>query len=343
MSKNQHPENSPSPTSSELPILDDFYIFDLTLGCRYVAFRFQGNDSPVGKSIYDIMTPTGIEELLAHMLSDSHAPMFVKTSRGIALVLSSLVPSASLGILIYSRMGSDNLYRICRRFNLAARYSNELLRSGRCRMTNNCLQNEHRLLSLINIYMSIFSTDMCNRMLTGNLTQLLEKQIRQISLFVGCPIHIDRKNDIIAYSDFDIGMFSALVLLLAANARLFSSDGCASLCLEMTNRTPIIRFSLNIFGDAPLKLPSFESLRYTAHRKSMPYEHYRTDGVFSGKLSPLPEYLSHLTKRSPQDMPLESELESFLRMGIPEIDIDSLLTIDEMLALRERLRSNADS
>ncbi len=343
MSKNQYSENCCNQFSADTSIYDDFYIFDLTLGCRYLTFRHSDDNSSVGKSIYDIMTPSNAQELCDHMMSDSPSPMFIQTTKGPALVICSLVQSCSLGILIFSHMGTDNLYRICRKYSLAVRYATELVTDTRYRITKHCLQNEQQLLSLMNTYMQIFSNDMCNRIVTGNLTELLEKQIQNISRFVNCKIHIERNCDTVAYSDFDMGMFTAFVLLVAADALLYSSDGCASLCMEMANRVPVIRFSLNIRGSEILKLPSFYSFRYTAHRKNMPYDYCRTEGMLSGKLIPLSEHLSHLSKHSPQDLTLNTEFESFLHTDIPEIDIDSLLTIEEMLILRERLLANTDT
>ncbi len=325
------------------PIYEDLYAFDITLGCRYIACRTQSTKRSMGKSIYDIMTPVGAEELLSHMTGKSHAPMFVKTVHGTALVICSLVPSCSVGLLIYTQANADILYRICRRCGVASLYSRELVKSRRCRITEHFLQNEECCLSLMSRYMRVLSTKLCNRMLTGNLTQLLEQQIYELSYFVGCPVSLDCKNNLLAYSDFDIGMFTALILLVLMNARMFSTDGRVSICLHTKNRVPFIKFSMKLRDGELEHLPSFEALCFTAHRKSMPYDFCREDGMLSGELSPLPDYLSRLTNKSPSEASLTEESEACLHTAPPRLNANTLLTVEEMLILSELLRSGADT
>ncbi len=321
---------------------EDCYVFDKFLGCRYIAFSSASKERNMGKSIYEIMSADGAQELLEHMKNNPTVPMFVSTVHGTALVISLLAPSYSLGILIYAHIGSDTLYRICRKSEIAASYAKELVVGKRCRMTKHCMQNKEYALTLMSSYLRIFSKDMCNRVLTGNLSELIKTQISQITRFVNCPTDIECKGDMIAYSDFDMGMLTAYLLLIALTARMFSSDGKLSLCLETRNRIPLIKFSIKLRGSDSLRLPSLETLRFTAYQNGMPFDYCRTDGIFSGELSPLTNYLSRLANKSPQQPPLTSELEIFIRTQAPSINADTLLTVEQMFALRDILLSNSD-
>ncbi len=344
--KNEYRPNNSQHTMNadcDTQIHEDIYAFDLTLGCRYIAFRTQNKRRNMGRSIYDIMTPSGAEELLAHMMSTPKVPMFVKTVHGTALVLSTLVPSCSTGLLIYAHIDSDILYRICRRCGIRASYSSELTVGKRCRITKYCLQNEELCLLYMSTYMRIFSDKLCDCALTGNLTQLLCMQISELSRFVGCPASIDCRGDIIAYSDFDMSMFTFLILLVLMNARMFSTDGKATIVLNMKNRIPFINFSFNIRDSELVRLPFMTALRFTAYRRNMPYDFYCDNGIFWGELSPLPKELSHFTNKSPAEISPDPELIAFFQTSMPEVNVDALLTIEEMLTLGELLAAESDT
>ena len=95
-------------------ILDECYVFDISNGGLFIAQRAYSENNLVGKSIYDIMSAEAVEEMVAHLMSYTDVPMFVSTSRGIAIAVPSLVPSCSLGVLVFAVGKTGDVFRAAR-------------------------------------------------------------------------------------------------------------------------------------------------------------------------------------------------------------------------------------
>ena len=108
-------------------ILDECYVFDISNGGLFIAQRAHAENNLVGKSIYDIMSAEAVEEMVAHLMSYTDVPMFVSTSRGIAIAIPSLVPSCSLGALVFAVGKTDDVFRASRANRLCAKYARSLI------------------------------------------------------------------------------------------------------------------------------------------------------------------------------------------------------------------------
>ena len=108
-------------------ILDECYVFDISNGGLFIAQRAHAENSLVGKSIYDIMSAESVEEMVAHLMSYTDVPMFVSTSRGIAIAIPSLVPSCSLGVLVFAVGKTDDFFRAARANRLSVKYARSLI------------------------------------------------------------------------------------------------------------------------------------------------------------------------------------------------------------------------
>ena len=73
------------------------------------------------------MSAESVEEMVAHLMSSTDVPMFVSTSRGIAIAIPSLVPSCSLGVLVFAVGKTDDVFRASRANRLSVKYARSLI------------------------------------------------------------------------------------------------------------------------------------------------------------------------------------------------------------------------
>lgn len=104
----------------------NYFLFDISSGCRFFANRVTYKCPEVGESLYDIMSDESIDELITHLTSFSEAPIFVLTKLGVAIVLPHLVPCSSFGILVLPHFDGSYLYRIFKHKKWDAVYSKEV-------------------------------------------------------------------------------------------------------------------------------------------------------------------------------------------------------------------------
>ena len=115
---------SSSPQKSIPPF--EYAVFDITNCNSLVTFKKRDSKrSPsFGDCLRDIMSSQNISQLLGYLKSYPNDPMFVSTSRGIALALPYLVPSSGLLILLFPSFGGDRLIRICNHMKWNVRLGN---------------------------------------------------------------------------------------------------------------------------------------------------------------------------------------------------------------------------
>ena len=78
---------------------DRLYVFDLFGNGTLVASRAPEEYSLRSENIQDYFTPATWQEVRTHLLSYSSLPLVVDSRLGVGLVLPSLAPAASLGVL----------------------------------------------------------------------------------------------------------------------------------------------------------------------------------------------------------------------------------------------------
>ena len=285
----------------EREILDNSYVFDIAEGGVFIARRAVSSRRDIGKSVYDIMSREGAEEMIAHLMSHTDVLMFVKTVLGPAIVVPSLVPSCSLGVLVFDTQDTEDVFRAARVNKMRAAYSRELI-AGRCiRNTKSSLKNAERSALLISRLYEVFAGTHTDQLVSGDITSLLEERIYALSYYVGCPVSVVCDRPIVSVGDLDFSLFVVFVLISLMCARDISPLRDATVTIENNDYGLSVRINIVSEKQSKEKITPIESFRALAYRKRMLFEcHWETEGIHT-RFSPLSKDWSLLEVKSPDD------------------------------------------
>ncbi len=286
----------------EREILDNCYVFDFASGCRFIARRALHSHQIGGKSIYDIMSREGAEEMLAHLMSHTDVLMFVKTSLGPAVVVPSLVPSCSLGVLVFATWDTDDVFREARAGRMKVAFSRELTAGRTIRHTKSSIKNAERSALLLSRLREAFAGTHERQLVSGNITSRLEERIYALSYYVGCPVGIVCEQPIIAVGDFDLSLFVAFTAITLMCARDVAPLREASVALENNDYGISVRVSMVTAGQHKKKLKGVEDFRALADRKRMLFEYLWDPEIIHIRFSPIAKDWSFLEVKSPNDI-----------------------------------------
>lgn len=279
----------------------NYHIFDISDGCSFVAEKITDGSRPLGDSLYSIMPPELISETVSHMKSYTEIPMFVRTDRGIALLLSHLVPCASLGILIFPYFGGDRLLRIYKhkRWGVAYGTGTETIS---VRYSKNCVKYTplaetlyERISSAFGWTTSAFATDMC-----GDITSCLEDRIYAMSYFTGCPVGIVCNEPIKVVAEFDFPMFTVFLLIMSTVVCRVSPNNELSVTLSKSDDEVEIRIDFVSNGRALSRDISLQALKRIMDRKRMCIVPFGQDNIANYKFYPTVRDWSLLGIKSPK-------------------------------------------
>lgn len=278
---------------------DDIYVFDMADFCRIVTARELHKDRNMGESIYDIMTQEGIYEMLEYSKTYTDIPMLVKTAYGPALLIPSIVPSTSLLVLSYISVGGENLYKYCKDNGASVRYSSELDTAGinaDFEMPDAVSRYCERYLQRIE---NAFKNVASGKLLSGDITLLLEERIYALSYYAGCSVSILCEEPIIAYGEFDFSMFVAFVFALMLTARRFSNKKEMALTLENKSYGTAILVSMATQGNKVYDSDELRVINAIADKRRRFFEHMCDDFISHIRFSPVSKDWSYLEIKSP--------------------------------------------
>ncbi len=281
-------------------ILDDMYIFDISDGCKFICERARHIHSLQGKTLFDIMSEDSIFELLMHFTSYTEDFIFVKTNVGNALAVPALVPSCSLGVLIFPRIGNDDFLRIAKCRDFGIRLSRELTDGKKWRLTKSSLANEHYCEELLDRVQCVFGNLVKTPHISGDITGILESRIYEIAHFIGCPVGIVCQAPICTSSNFDFGMFCAFVIVSMCIARARAAKNGAAVTLSEDECGVLVRFSILNGINLPYDIPAIINFRCAADRKRFRFEYTYSNEIIHLLLCPTAYDWSLLDIKSPE-------------------------------------------
>lgn len=280
----------------------NYYIFDISDGCSFIAERVT-NRSPLSeRSLYDLMSADQVSEAISHATSYTETPLFVSTSRGVAMLLPHIVPCSSLGILLFPHFGGDYLFRIYKHMGWQARYGigTDALST---RYSKNCIKYtplaeelNDRIHSAFDWTTSAFATD-----LRGDVTHRLEDRIYAMSYFTGCPAGLVCNEKIEVLGEFDFPIFTAFLLMMSTIVCKTSQSGECSVALSKSDNEVEIRVDFLADSKNIGREPSVIALRKIVDRKRMCIVPFASDNIVYYKFYPTVKDWSLLGIKSPSD------------------------------------------
>lgn len=278
----------------------NYHIFDISDGCSFIAEKITDGSRPLGDSLYSIMQPELISETVSHMKSYTEIPMFVRTDRGIALLLSHLVPCASLGILIFPHFGGDRLLRIYKHKQWDAVYGAGT-ESVPVRYSKNSIKHTplaemlyERISSAFGWTTSAFATD-----LRGDVTSYLENRIYAMSHFTGCPVGVVCNYPIEVIGEFDFPIFNVILLIMSTVVCRVCPNNELSVALSKSDDEVEIRIDFVSDGRALNRDVSLQALKRIMDRKRMCIVPFAQDNIARYKFYPTVRDWSLLGIKSP--------------------------------------------
>ncbi len=277
----------------------NIYLFDISEGCKFICERAGVRKTLVGKSVFDIMSPDAVEEMLTHMTSYADIPLFVKTTLGEALALSCFVPSCSFGVLIFPTIGNNDFLRIAKSNGYKIHMSRLLTDGKRWRLTKSCAQNEAACAELWQRIQRIFCDISATPHITGDIKPALEDGIYGLSYFLGCPVGIICRHDICCPSDFDFPLFCAFILVCMCVALPQSKRYGAAVTFSNCECGVLVSFSILNKNKISQELPCFMHLKSMAFRKRFMFEYTYSNEIVHMHLCPNTYDCSLLEIKSP--------------------------------------------
>ena len=224
---------------SNMQFLYEYCIFDITNCNTIVAYKRLNIKKwmPFGDSLYDIMSPENIYQLVSYLKSYTQVPMFVSTSRGIALALPHLVPSTGFGILLFPVFGGDRLLRIYRHMQWDAEYGYGVMeRSTRLSaISAQFIPSAKAIRSLISEAFDGLTAPEATFNMSGDVTCLLKERVTAISRFTDTPIEITCIDVLEVNGQFDFPVFTSVTLMMTTLALLTDPNNWLTVRLAMNN------------------------------------------------------------------------------------------------------------
>lgn len=280
----------------------NYHIFDISDGCSFIAERITDKSRPLGSGLYDIMSDDQVMETVAHATSYTEIPLFVNTTRGVAMMLPHLAPCSSLGVLIFPHFGGDHLFRIYKHMGWRAKFG--IGTDGlSVRYSKNCTKYtpfaeelNDRIHSALDWTVSAFATDLC-----GDITPHLENRVYAMSYFTGCPVGLTCNESINVLGEFDFPMFTAFLLIMSAIVCDVSPTGECAIALSKPDHEVEIRADFITDDNDVRNHPSAAAIKRIVDRKRMCIVPFAADNMVHCKFYPTVKDWSILGIKSPDE------------------------------------------
>lgn len=284
------------------PHADRCYIFDLADDGMLIASRAPFAEEAQSESIRAYLSLGTWEELRAHLLSYSVCPMVVDTHLGTGVVLPTLTPDASLGVLCIPTIPRDLLVRLAG----CGRYGDFVLASSlsdiRIRQSSRTEAARPAFLAWTNELLRVFDVGAlpteCDRLFPINV--FLRERAHQLASYLGCPIEWHEYGDVTNYGDFELPLFTAFLLNALCLARRVATNRRAYVSIGTTNFgcTVGVRF-LKREGTVTEHLQELLSLRALAERKNLLFDYAEGEGMLHIRFAPVSKDWSYLELKTP--------------------------------------------
>lgn len=281
---------------------DDRCLFDLARGCRIVVPCADKAYKRMGETIYDIMSIDEAEELRRYLLEYGELPMAVSTVFGIAIAIPWLAPSSSLGMLLFPYVGGAELCRVAKRkgwrLKLSASVSAMGLRSSKRSYAeeDTCMRYWELMHEALMPYSSLNN----ERLLSGDITAVLEERVYALSYYTCCPVGLVCHDAVEEFGTLDFPLFTAFVLVFMMCARIVSGRSEISAAFEENSVGTVIRMSFTVAKKRGSRIIGVDDFRAIAMRKNLFFEYIAGDGVAHVRFSPISPDWSLLGLKSPE-------------------------------------------
>ena len=249
----------------------EYAVFDITNCNSLVTFKKRDSKrSPsFGNSLYDVMSSHDISYLLAYLKSYKNEPVFVPTSRGIALALPNLVPASGLLILLFPSFGGDRLLRIYRHMKWNAHFAHGVAEHS-SRMTSACSVFIPQATEIKQIIDQAFGglSDIGVKVPVGDdISTDLISRIQAISRFIDVPIDVGCRDSVNANVFFDLPIFVSASFIMASVS--YSHSASIRICLAMNDYEIEETVEFSAATDVIDKDPAIVYLRQMLRRRRM--------------------------------------------------------------------------
>ncbi len=257
--------------NTDLQFLYEYCVFDITDCNTIVAHKMQNYKKriPFGDSLYDIMSPENIYQLVSHLKSYTQVPMFVSTSRGIALALPHLVPSTGFGILLFPAFGGDRLRSIYRHMKWDAVFGIGTMDkpSRMSAISAKYLPLAEIIRKRINDVFGGLTSPESTFDMRGDVTSLLKERITAISRFVDIPISTVCLDALEVNGQFDFPVFSSVTFMMATLALSINSENRLNIRLAMNNYEIEESFNFSAISSDVKRTSAFRAIKRMVDRK----------------------------------------------------------------------------
>ena len=281
---------------------DACYLFDLYDDGMLIASRAPACKSPQSESARAYFDPVTWDEIRSHLLSYSMLPMVVDSRLGTGVVLPTLAPAASFGILCIPDIPRDLLIRLtksgmCGEFVCAS--STTDIRARMSKRTNACMKDFEAWMShLKKAFYDLSLPD--GRDVRKPINALLHDRMLEVARYVGCPITWNDRTELISYGDFDYPLFVAFFLTVLCLARRVATDRSVCATVGMTSFGGTV--SVTMAKREELRVEEMQELlclRGIAERKIILFDYAEENGMLCIRFSPVTKDWSYLELKAP--------------------------------------------
>ena len=279
-------------------IFDDFLIFDISDGCKFIAWRGDLALAVGQGSLYGIMSPESARQVRDHAMSYERLPMFVDTEHGVALVVTELVPSSSLGVLIFPKIGARKLCRFFERREIDVAFAGELTAPalmGKIRLSAAEERDCERLWGLV-------CDAICRpaeECVCGDATELIEQSIYAASAYVGCPVYVGCQAPAINLCGLDLPMLKAFLLVVLSSAVRVSRRAQATVSIESCTHGVGVRVSIEMKKGRGISPDTARAICAIADRNRMLIEYMPDESITHVRLCPIRHDWSLMNIKTP--------------------------------------------
>jgi len=281
---------------------DACYLFDLYDDGMLIASRAPACKSPQSESIRRYFDPSSWDEIRAHLLSYSTTPMVVDSRLGTGVILPTLAPAASLGVLCVPSIPRDLLIRlakkgVCGEFVCASSTSD--VRARMSKRTTACIpEMEAWMARLKDVFYDLALSP--ERDLREPINTLLHDRMLELARYVGCPITWNDRGDIFNYGDFDYPLFVAFFLTVLCLCRRIAPDRSICATVGMTSFGGTVSVTMTKREELCVEhMQELLSLRAIAERKNILFDYAKEEGRLCIRLSPVSKDWSYLELKAP--------------------------------------------
>ncbi len=281
---------------------DCCYLFDLFDDGMLIASRAPAAQSPQAESLKAYLGLGTWEEVRAHLLSYSTLPMVIDSRLGTGLVIPTLAPASSLGVLCVPKIPRDLLIRLaksgaCGEFAFASSTADI-----RARMSKRTSAYMLDFLEWMEGIKDIFYTLTLpkDRNPREPINEFLHDHMLHLARYVGCPIECVDRGEIMHYGDFDYPLFIAFFLGSLCLARRVATDRSVRVMLDMTAFGGTVSVAMAKREEMRAEhMQELVTLRAIAERKNILFDYAEGEGQLCIRISPVSKDWSYLELKAP--------------------------------------------